>query len=376
MNFRPGATSGDEGVALFRAIRKADPELPVLLMTAWTSLETAVALVREGADDYLGKPWDDAKLVSSVRNLLQAARARGESARRRTERSASRAELAARYDLRGLVYESDAMHRVVSLAVKIAAADVPVLVTGPNGAGKEKLAEIVQANSRGAAGPFVKVNVGALPDELLESELFGAEAGAYTGASRPRPGRFEAADGGTLFLDEIGTLPLDGQVKLLRVLQSGEFERLGSNQTRRVDVRVIGATNTDLPQAIREGPLPRGPLLPPERHRARRARPRGPARRHPAARERVPRVALRAPAAPRPRSPRPRSARSLRTRGRATCASSRTASGAPSSSSPAASSIPRPSASERPRSRPARGRAGTAEKAAKARRGLRSRRSS
>ncbi len=253
MNFRPGATSGDEGAALFRALHKADPELPVLLMTAWTSLETAVALVREGATDYFGKPWDDAKLVSSLRNLLKLRALEAESARRKAEYSSSRAELAARYDLRGLVYESEAMHRVVSLAVKIAAADVPVLVTGPNGAGKERLAEIVQRNSRRSAGSFVKVNVGALPHELIESELFGAEAGAYTGASRTRPGRFEAAHGGTLFLDEIGALPLEGQVKLLRVLQSGEFERLGSNQTRRVDVRVIGATNTDLEQAIGEG---------------------------------------------------------------------------------------------------------------------------
>ncbi len=253
MNFRPGATSGDEGATLFRALRKADSELPVLLMTAWASLETAVALVREGATDYFGKPWDDAKLISSLRNLLRLRALEAESARRRIERSTSRAELLARYDLRGLVYESDAMHRVVSLAVKIAAADVPVLVTGPNGAGKERLAEIVQANSRRREGPFVKVNIAALPHELIESELFGADAGAYTGASRSRPGRFEAAQGGTLFLDEIGALPPEGQVKLLRVLQSGEFERLGSNQTRRVDVRVIGATNTDLSLAIREG---------------------------------------------------------------------------------------------------------------------------
>jgi len=145
------------------------------------------------------------------------------------------------------------MHRLVSLAVRIAAADVPVLVTGPNGAGKERIADIVHANSRRASGPLVKVNVGALPHDLIESELFGADAGAFTGASRSRSGRFEAAHGGTLFLDEIGTLPNEGQVKLLRVLQSGEFERLGSSQTRRVDVRVVCATNTDLPRAIAEG---------------------------------------------------------------------------------------------------------------------------
>ena len=138
------------------------------------------------------------------------------------------------------------MHRVVALAVQVAPADVPVLITGPNGAGKEKIAEIVQANSRRRDRPFVKVNVGALPDELLESELFGAEAGAYTGAVKRRIGRFEAADGGTLFLDEIGNLSPAGQVKLLRVLQSGEFQRLGSSETRRVDVRILAATNADL----------------------------------------------------------------------------------------------------------------------------------
>ncbi len=253
MNFRPGATSGEDGVALFRALRQADPQVPVLLMTAWTSLEIAVSLVKEGAADYFGKPWDDAKLVTSVRNLLRLRALELESARRTAERAASKADLLSRYDLSGLVYESDAMHRLVSLAVRIAAADVPVLVTGPNGAGKERLADIVQRNSRRASGPFVKVNVGALPHELIESELFGAEAGAFTGAGRARLGRFETAHGGTLFLDEIGTLPNEGQIKLLRVLQSGEFERLGSSQTRRVDVRVIGATNTDLPRAIASG---------------------------------------------------------------------------------------------------------------------------
>jgi DNA-binding NtrC family response regulator len=127
-----------------------------------------------------------------------------------------------------------------------------VLITGPNGVGKEILAEIIQANSAAKDGPFVRVNAGALPSELLESELFGAEAGAYTGA-KSRAGRFEAADGGTLFLDEIGNLSMGGQAKLLRVLQTGEFERLGSNQTRRVQVRIISATNTPLAEAIRQG---------------------------------------------------------------------------------------------------------------------------
>jgi DNA-binding NtrC family response regulator len=144
------------------------------------------------------------------------------------------------------------MHTLVSTATHIAHADVPVLITGPNGAGKEVLADIVQANSAVRAKPYLKVNLGALPNELIEAELFGTEAGAFTGA-RARTGRFEAADGGTLFLDELGNLSGSGQAKLLRVLQTGEFERLGSNTTRRTRVRVIAATNANLRSAIREG---------------------------------------------------------------------------------------------------------------------------
>ena len=145
------------------------------------------------------------------------------------------------------------MQAVVTLALQVAKADVPVLISGPSGAGKEKLAEIVQANSRRRGKPFVRVNAGALPDELLESELFGAEPGAFTGSTRRRIGRFEAADGGTLFLDEIGNLSPSGQAKLLRVLQSGTFERLGSSETRKVDVRLICATNSELRRDIGAG---------------------------------------------------------------------------------------------------------------------------
>ena len=253
MNFSPSATSGEEGVTLFRAIRALDPSMPVILMTAWTSLETAVQLVREGANDYLAKPWDDAKLLASVRNLLTLRSLSAENERWRRARAESRQALARKHDLCGLVYESEAMHRMVSLAAQIAPADVPVLITGPNGAGKEKIAEIIQAASRRKDRPFLKVNAGALPDELLQAELFGAEAGAYTGATKRRIGRFEAADGGTLFLDEIGTLSPAGQVKLLRVLQTHDFERLGSSETLRADVRVLCATNADLPKAIAEG---------------------------------------------------------------------------------------------------------------------------
>jgi DNA-binding NtrC family response regulator len=151
------------------------------------------------------------------------------------------------------VFADAATMRAVHLACQVARADVPVLITGPNGAGKEGIASIVQANSSVRDGPFITVNCGALPSELIEAELFGAEAGAYTGANKAREGKFEAADGGTLFLDEIGNLPLAGQMKLLRVLETGRFTRLGANREREVKVRVISATNADLPAMIRQG---------------------------------------------------------------------------------------------------------------------------
>ena len=166
---------------------------------------------------------------------------------------AARARLAAEHDLCGLVYASRAMHEVVALAARVAASEVSVLITGESGTGKEKLAEILHANSPRRGRPLVRVDAGALPETLLEAELFGAEPGAFTGITRRRVGRFEAADGGSLLLDEIGNLPLAGQAKLLRVLQSGRLERLGSSQTLAVDVRVVAATNADLHRAIAAG---------------------------------------------------------------------------------------------------------------------------
>jgi len=254
MNFTADTTSGEEGVALFRAIREQHADLPIVLLTAWTHLETAVELVKAGAADYLAKPWDDHKLLATVENLLELSEATREVARLRDERRRRRKALDAKYDLRGLVFSSTATERVVELACQVARADIPVIITGPNGAGKERIAEIIQANSQVKNGPFVTVNCGALPSELIEAELFGADPGAYTGApNRAREGRFELADGGTLFLDEIGNLPLAGQSKLLRVLESGQFERLGSSKTRTTKVRVISATNADIATMIRDG---------------------------------------------------------------------------------------------------------------------------
>lgn len=253
MNFSADTTSGAEGEALFAAIRAQHPDLPVILLTAWTHLEAAVNLVKAGAIDYIAKPWDDRKLLTTVNNLIELSEARRELDRRRQRERRSRDQLTSRYDLRGLVFEDPASERMIALACQVARSELPVLITGPNGSGKEKIAEIIQANSSVQRGPFVTLNCGALPAELIEAELFGADAGAYTGANKAREGKFEAADGGTLFLDEIGNLPLAGQMKLLRVLETGRFERLGSNRERQVKVRVISATNADLPTMIREG---------------------------------------------------------------------------------------------------------------------------
>ncbi len=253
MNFQADTTSGEEGEALFARIRDHHPDLPVILLTAWTHLAAAVDLVKAGAADYLAKPWDDRKLMATVNNLLELSEARRALMHVRQGERRRRSALEREFDLRGYVYGDAASERLLALAVQVARSELPVLVTGPNGSGKEKIAEIVHANSLAKDGPFVALNCGALPADLIEAELFGAEAGAYTGANKSRQGKFEAADGGTLFLDEIGTLPAAGQVKLLRVLETGRFQRLGSNREQQVRVRIVSATNADLPGLIREG---------------------------------------------------------------------------------------------------------------------------
>ncbi|MEM1204384.1 MAG: sigma-54 dependent transcriptional regulator [Acidobacteriota bacterium] len=253
MNFSPGKTSGQEGTDLFRSLKDLDPELPILVITAWGSVEAAVELMKGGAGDYFEKPWNDERLLRSVQNLLRLRSLQVENDALKGNLELRRRKLSEQHDLCGLIYRSAAMHELVALAVRVARADVPVLITGAHGTGKEKLAEVIQANSSRRDRPFVRVNVGALPDDLIEAELFGTEAGAFTGANKRRIGRFEAADGGTLLLDEIGNLSAAGQMKLLRVLQTGEMERLGSSQTRKVDVRVLAATNSDLPAAIARG---------------------------------------------------------------------------------------------------------------------------
>ncbi len=241
MNFAHGTTSGDEGKSLFKELKRLQPDLPIILITAWTQLETAISLVKAGAADYLQKPWDDVKLLALVEQYCQLSEDKAEK------------EKATKHSPQKLIYQSLEMEALILKANKVASADVNVLITGANGSGKEKLADHLHHQSGRSHAPFIKVNMGALPQELMEAELFGAEKGAFTGANQMREGRFEAADGGTLFLDEIGNLTLAGQMKLLRVLQTGEFERLGSNQTHKVNVRVFSATNANLKDEVVKG---------------------------------------------------------------------------------------------------------------------------
>ncbi|WP_371194945.1 sigma-54-dependent transcriptional regulator [Glaciecola sp. SC05] len=252
MNFTADTTSGDEGRALFHEFRAINPHLPIILITAWTDLEQAIELVKAGAADYIGKPWDDQKLLTSVANLIELGKSKQQNERLTRTLQTHKPHRDAAEKI-GLIYASAAMQRVVDMAMQVAKSDISALITGANGAGKEKIAELIHANSPIKEKPFVRVNCAALPADLIEAELFGAEAGAYTGANKTRIGRFEAANGGTLFLDEIGTLSYAGQTKLLRVLQTGEFERLGSVDTMQVKVRVISATNANLPELIASG---------------------------------------------------------------------------------------------------------------------------
>lgn len=252
MNFTGDTTSGEEGKSLFYKVRELDPHLPVILITAWTDLEQAIELVKAGAVDYIAKPWDDQKLLNTIANLVALGKANQATEKLKRQQDATANTQTAANNI-GLIYASSAMQRVVDMAVQVAKSDISVLITGANGSGKEKIAEVIQAHSQIASGPFIKINCGALPADLIEAELFGAEAGAYTGANKKRIGLFEAADGGTLFLDEIGNLPYSGQTKLLRVIQTGEFQRLGSVNTIKTKVRVISATNSNLQDAIAVG---------------------------------------------------------------------------------------------------------------------------
>ncbi|MBZ0112258.1 MAG: sigma-54 dependent transcriptional regulator [Thermoanaerobaculia bacterium] len=247
MNFSR-QTSGEEGLALLEELRRQDPELPVILMTAWGSIDLAVAGMKLGAVDFVSKPWSNPHLLASVATALAlSAVAESEEADPRRE------ELDERLDLEGLIGRDPEFLRVLALVGRVAATDASVLITGESGTGKELIAAAVHANSRRRQAPFVKVNLGGISSTLFESEMFGHVRGAFTDARRDREGRFALAEGGTIFLDEIGEVDPSSQVKLLRVLQDRTYEVLGSSQPRAADVRVVSATNADLPQRVRQG---------------------------------------------------------------------------------------------------------------------------
>ena len=248
LNYTRDTTSGREGFDLLTRIQALDATLPVIVMTAWGSVEGAVEAMRRGARDYVEKPWDNARLLAQLRTQLELARAL-----RRSARLEEQNRLLGRDGFPDLIAESPAMQPVLRLMERVGPSDAAVLVTGEHGTGKELVAQWLHASSPRASRALVTVNVGGLSEGVFESELFGHVKGAFTDARADRTGRFELADGGTLFLDEIANVPLAQQAKLLRVLQTGEVERVGSSRTRRVDLRVIAATNADLRSEVAAG---------------------------------------------------------------------------------------------------------------------------
>lgn len=248
LNYTRDTTSGREGMDLLSRIRAHDPALPVIVMTAWGNVDKAVEAMRLGARDFVEKPWDNNRLLATVRTQVELSRAL-----RATQRLQEENLLLRREGLPALIAESPAMRSVLTLMERIAASDASVLITGEHGTGKEVAARWIHAASHRAERSLVIVNVGGLSEGVFESELFGHVRGAFTDAKADRAGRFELADGGTLFLDEIANITMQQQSRLLRVLQSGEIERVGSSVTRRADVRFIAATNADLPAAVRSG---------------------------------------------------------------------------------------------------------------------------
>jgi DNA-binding NtrC family response regulator len=237
---------GKDGLELARLARHRDPRIAVLIITAHATIDSALRATREGAFDYIPKPFTMEQLEVAVERGLEARHLREENA-------ALRRQLEATFDLGNIVGASPAMRNVVGLLCKIADTEANVLIIGESGTGKELVARSIHANSRRRQRPFVPLDCGALPETLLESELFGAERGAYTGAEVSRAGLVEHADGGTVFLDEIGNLPVPMQVKLLRVIQERTVRRLGGTREVAVDIRVVAASSQDLGQLVREG---------------------------------------------------------------------------------------------------------------------------
>ena len=248
LNYARDTTSGQEGLDLLSQIRGHDPTLPVVVMTAWSSVELAVEAMRRGARDFVQKPWENARLLTIVRTQVELARALRRQQRLEAENRSLRPEVRPM-----LIAEAPAMKPVLELISRVGPSEANILITGENGTGKGTIAQALHSVSGRAGKGLVTVNAGGLSEGVFESELFGHVKGAFTDAKTDRVGRFELADGSTLFLDEIANVPLNLQPKMLRVLETGDFERVGSSRTRHVNVRILSATNSNLPEEVSSG---------------------------------------------------------------------------------------------------------------------------
>ncbi len=248
LNYTRDTTSGREGLDLITAIRQRSAHLPIIVMTAWANVDLAVEAMRRGASDFVQKPWENARLLTILRTHLELSQLY-----RRTERLEAENRMLRPQGAPDFIAQAPAMRPVVDLMQRVGPSDANILITGEHGTGKEVVAQTIHRLSLRAQQTLVAVNTGALPEGTFESELFGHVKGAYTDARADRIGRFELASGGTLFLDEIANIPVRQQAKLLRVLETGELERVGSSQTRKVDVRMLSATNADLRAEAAEG---------------------------------------------------------------------------------------------------------------------------
>ena len=248
LNYARDTTSGQEGLDLLHTVRTMDPTLPAVVMTAWGSVDVAVEAMRRGARDFIQKPWDNARLLAIVRTQVELSRALRRGQRLEAENLMLRGD-----GQPHLIADAPAMQPVLQMIARVGPSDANILITGENGTGKGLVAQALHAVSARAARPLVTVNAGGVSEGVFESELFGHVRGAFTDAKADRVGRFEMAEGGTLFLDEIANVPLSQQNKLLRVLETGDFERLGSSRTRRANVRLISATNADLHAEVAAG---------------------------------------------------------------------------------------------------------------------------
>src|SRR5215468_2435389 len=248
LNYTRDTTSGEEGLDLVSRIHAQDPTLPVVVMTAWGSIELAVEAMRRGARDFVQKPWENPRLLTIVGTQVELGRSLRKEQRLEAENNLLRAE-----GRPTLIAQSPAMQPILQLMSRVGPSDANVLITGEHGTGKEVIARTLHALSDRASKTMVTVNVGGLSEGVFESEMFGHIKGAFTDAKTDRVGRFELAEGGTLFLDEIANLPIKHQPKLLRVLETGEFERVGSSKTRRANARIISATNADLSEEVTAG---------------------------------------------------------------------------------------------------------------------------